>query len=401
MQAISFLSGIAVIRLLSIDEYAYYTLANTMLGTMTILANGGVTAGVMVQGGKVWKDRQMLGAVLACGIQLRRTLAFYSFAVAGPVLAWLLLHAGASPWMVAGILLALLPTFVSTLSSRILDIPLRLHQTIWPLQRIQVEAGLLRLAAVVPALLAWPSAIAAVLLAGFSQIYANLRLRRVSEPLADSGATPDPKARAEIVALVRQVLPNAIYFSFSSQIAVWLVSIFGSAAAIAQVGALSRIGLALAVIKSVIMTLVVPRFTRLPEQSPLLLRRFWLVQGTLWSIALVSLLAISVFADPILWLLGPEYAGLKWELMLMAASSLVALGAFTTERLNEARAWVVPPHYLIPASLALQILLAAVLKPSSAAAAFTYGLIVQMAIYISYIAFFSWKSRSHLRVGNG
>ena len=44
VQAVGFLSGILIIRLLPVQEYAYYTLANTMLGTMTILADGGISS---------------------------------------------------------------------------------------------------------------------------------------------------------------------------------------------------------------------------------------------------------------------------------------------------------------------------------------------------------------------
>ena len=63
VQAIGLVSGIIVIRLLSTSEYGLYTLANTMLGTMIILADGGISAGVMAQGGKVWQDKNQLGIV--------------------------------------------------------------------------------------------------------------------------------------------------------------------------------------------------------------------------------------------------------------------------------------------------------------------------------------------------
>ena len=56
IQCLSFASGILVIRLLPIQEYAIYTLANTMLGTIALLADGGVATGAMSIGGKVWQD---------------------------------------------------------------------------------------------------------------------------------------------------------------------------------------------------------------------------------------------------------------------------------------------------------------------------------------------------------
>ena len=42
VQVVSFISGIVIIRMLSVTEYALYTLANTMLGTMTILSDAGI-----------------------------------------------------------------------------------------------------------------------------------------------------------------------------------------------------------------------------------------------------------------------------------------------------------------------------------------------------------------------
>src|SRR5690606_9246771 len=75
IQLLSLISGIFVIRLLPTEEYALYTLANTMLGTMMILADSGIAAGVTAQGGKVWKNKQKLGSVLSTGFHLRKKFA--------------------------------------------------------------------------------------------------------------------------------------------------------------------------------------------------------------------------------------------------------------------------------------------------------------------------------------
>jgi len=72
VQALAFINGILIIRIFSTQEYALYTLANAMLGTMTLLSDGGIADGVMSQGGKNWQDRNWLGAVMATGMQLRR-----------------------------------------------------------------------------------------------------------------------------------------------------------------------------------------------------------------------------------------------------------------------------------------------------------------------------------------
>ena len=394
VQLLAFASGLAVIRLLSVEEYAFYTLAMTMLGAMGVIADGGVSAGVMVEGGKTWRDKQKLGAVISCGMQLRRKLAVPSLALGLPLLIFLLLRNGAT-WAVAGgICVVLVPAFLTVLSTPILDAPLRLHQQVWPLARINVGNGLLRLAAMVPLLMAWPAAAGAILVNGFSAVVANHRIRRVAMPYAEARAQASPEITAPIVALVRRMMPNTIYYSFSSQLTIWLVSVFGGVAAIAQVGALSRIGLVLAVVKSIIMTLLVPRFTKLGAESPLMVRRFIQVQSLLWLLSIVMLVSVYVFAKPILWLLGPEYDGLHAELLIMTAASLCGLAAFTAEKLSQSRGWVIAPQYFIPCALALQLALAASLRPSSAFTAFAYGLCIQFAFYVAYTLFFLRRAAS-------
>src|SRR5215213_1625169 len=88
VQALGFISGILIVRLLSVNEYALYTLANTMLGTLTILADSGISNGVMAQAGKVWQDKKKLGSVLVTGLALRKKFGIISLLVATPVMIY-------------------------------------------------------------------------------------------------------------------------------------------------------------------------------------------------------------------------------------------------------------------------------------------------------------------------
>ncbi|CAN0603976.1 unnamed protein product, partial [Ectocarpus sp. 12 AP-2014] len=90
VQAIGLLSGVLVIRLLSTDEYALYTLANTMLSTMVMLANAGIPIAVMSEGGKIWKNKEKLGEVLVTGFDFRKKFAIGSLILGIPILSYLL-----------------------------------------------------------------------------------------------------------------------------------------------------------------------------------------------------------------------------------------------------------------------------------------------------------------------
>ena len=109
VQALGILCGILVIRMLSIEEYALYTLANTMLGVMSVLSDGGVSSGVMAQGGKFWKNKEKLGSVLKTGLILKKQFAIFSLLSITPLLIYLLSHNGAN-WK--NILLIVLAVFL-------------------------------------------------------------------------------------------------------------------------------------------------------------------------------------------------------------------------------------------------------------------------------------------------
>jgi len=195
VQAIGFIGGILVIRMLPVHEYALYTLANTMLGTMVILADGGIATGVMAEGGKVWQDKAKLGAVLATGMALRKKFAVFSLLVAVPILLYLLRKHDASWLMSTLIVLSLVPAFFSSLTGRLFEIPLKLHQDINALQRYQVEANVGRLALLGLTMFAFPFAAVAILCAGASQVWNNIRVRRTSRQCAEFHRPVDPQAR--------------------------------------------------------------------------------------------------------------------------------------------------------------------------------------------------------------
>jgi O-antigen/teichoic acid export membrane protein len=351
VQAIGFISGIFIIRMLPTREYALYTLANTMLGTMTILADGGIASGVMSQGGKVWQNSEKLGIVLATGLDLRRKFAIGSLVIASPVLFLLLRHHGASWLMASIILLSLIPAFLMALSGTLLEIVPKLHQDIVPLQKIQITANMGRLALSLVFIFLFPLAYVAILAAGLSQVWANFRLRKISHKYADAHHKPDPEISQKILAFVKRILPGSVYYCISGQITVWLISILGTTKSVAQIGALGRLAMLLGLVSALLNTLIIPRYSRLPHNKPLLLKRYMQIQALLVGISLCIMGLVYLFPEQILWLLGKGYANLKTELLLNIAGSCLGLMVGTSFGLCTSRGWAMNPLLPIMTSL--------------------------------------------------
>src|SRR4051794_41514805 len=80
VQGIGFLSGILIIRSLTQQEYAYFTIANTMQGTLNLLADIGISAGVVSIGGRGWQGQSRLRGIINTGVGPPEQLALVVFA---------------------------------------------------------------------------------------------------------------------------------------------------------------------------------------------------------------------------------------------------------------------------------------------------------------------------------
>jgi O-antigen/teichoic acid export membrane protein len=347
VQAVGFVCGILIIRLLPVQEYAFYTLANTMLGTMTVLADGGISAGVMAQGGKIWQDREKLGVVLATGLDLRRKFAIVSLLVSVPILFYLLVHNNAS-WITALlIVVSLIPAFFAALSDSLLEIAPKLHQAILPLQKNQVMVGIGRLILTTLSLFAFPWAFLAIIASGLPRIYGNIKLKEITLGFANTNQQSNTVIRKDILTMVKRILPGAIYYSLSGQITIWLISLFGNPTSVAQLGALGRLAMLLSLFSVLINTLIIPRFARLAEEKSLLLYRFFQILGTLIIVLLFIITIVYLLPNQILWILGNEYSGLHTELILSIVGSCISLIAGVAYSLFTARGWVYHPAIFI------------------------------------------------------
>lgn len=351
VQATSFTSGILIIRMLSTQEYALYTIANAVLGTMAVLNDGGVTTGAMSAGAKVWEDKKGLGSVLNTALQLRRRFAIASLVVVIPVLFYMLRSHDASWTLTCLIALALIPAFYATISGSLLEIVPKLRQEIVPLQRLQVQNNVARLVLLCISLFAMPWAYIAILASGIPQIWMNFRLRLFNSRYADFNAEPDTKIRASILAIVARVMPASIYYCLSGQITIWLSSMYGSTSTIAQLGALGRLAMLFNLFSVLFGTLIMPRFARLPAERSVLLRRFFQVMLLLCLLCIVIVIGAWTFSSEILWVLGPQYSELNDEVVLSVLASCIGLLAGCAFNLYSNRGWTINPFLLIGMSL--------------------------------------------------
>ena len=385
MQTLGFVSGIIVIRLLPTSEYAFYTLANTMLGTMTILADGGIGAAVMSLGGKVWNDKQSLGVVLTSGFELRKKFAIFSIIIAIPFLIYLLQLHHASGLLTFLIIIALIPAFLTALSNNLLEIAPKLKQDIIPLQINQIQVSFGRLILIGLTLFVFPWAFLAIFVGGVAQIFGNIRLRKISAKHALWGQKSDPLVQQKILVFVKRILPSSVYYCISGQITIWIISAFGTTESVAQVGALSRLSAMISVFGILFSTLVVPRFTRLPDIKNVIIKKIILIQGGLFVLGFAIVGFVALFSKQILWILGSGFTGLTTEVILIVTGSCISFISISTNQLLVARGILVSPVIIISLSVIVQVCVALFMDLSKVENVMMFAIFTSLVLYLTRI----------------
>jgi len=383
IQLLGLATGLVVVRLLPVREYAYYTIANAVLGTMSVLSDSGIADSLIAQGGKVWRDRRALGGLLAAGLALRKRFALIAAAISLPIMYVLLTRQGATPAVAALVAASVVPLYAGTLTGQLLQIVPRLHQQSVQLQRIQVAAAVLRFALVTGVAKLLPLAWIASLCAGAAQTWSNWRLRRLAAGLADLDAAPDREAWQKCIRQVRRSAPSAVYYAFEGQIAVLLVSMFGRTSGVASVGALTRLAMIFQVVAAVFALLWVPRFAKLSYDRRVL-GAFWGAQLALIGVSLIPVVCVALFPQAILRVLGPEYHSLGHEALIAALGGAFGLLGGCSYWMSAARGVVISPWLMIPLALGAQIVLISVLPLSTVAGVLWLGAFTNLAYWIMH-----------------
>jgi len=356
VQFLGFASGLLIIRFMSQKEYAYYTIANAMQGTMNLLADMGIGIGISAIGGRVWQDKFQLGQVITTAISLRKKLALGAALAVVPILAYLLLHQGAPRAYALLLIIILLASLTAQLSASVLIAAPRFHAQIPRLQRLDLIVAAVKIVLVVALCQLFMNSATALLVGSVTVALPLVFLRPWARESADLNAPPNPAFRKEMTAIIKNQAPNAFFYCLQGQITIWLISFFGKSQSVAEIGALGRLAVVFTIVSSVMNSIVVPRFARCQEHRTVL-KRFWQISLVALLISAVIIGLASNFTTYCLWLLGPKYQHLHVEFILCVINAVFAFFIGTLWSLNSARAWIHRSWLYIPGTLLVQVIL--------------------------------------------
>src|SRR5437667_8668257 len=218
VQLIAFSSGILLVRWLPQHEYAFYTIANAMQAALMLLADIGISVGLMSIGGRVWQDRHRFGELINTGLALRKKLAAGAVIIVAPILYAMLTKNGASSIYTLLLIVVVLAGFSIQLAVDIYSVVPRLYSNIARIQKIDFICGTVRLLLVLGLVYLFATAGLAVAIASATFLLQYFLLRAYAAKVVDLKANESAQDRREIVRLIKSLAANAVFYCFQGQI---------------------------------------------------------------------------------------------------------------------------------------------------------------------------------------
>jgi hypothetical protein len=316
--------GLCCVRMLPKPEYAMFAVLFGFMGSLTVLLDVGISGTLAPLVGEQIENLPLIANYVASIRRITLKVYFLVAPVAAIVFTLLVYKQHWGVAVVAQMLCALLFTAWFARVSSAYGSVLILRRDRSRYYRIQMIGSLGSLALLLVFWALHRMNVYVGILLNVAQIVfmATSYYRRAQELLGVKGE-PDPLQEKAIVRLAMPNFPSSVFYAVQGQITLMLITVFGhSAASVANVGALARLGQILVLFSQMNPILIEPFFARLQAAR---LMRVYLTAAFLVTLFATAFSASAfLFPQIFLWVLGSKYSSLHFEVGLQVLSS--ALG---------------------------------------------------------------------------
>lgn len=335
IQAINLATGLLLVHLLPVDQYARFGVAFAFQTTIAMLVDVGFSNSIVALVGRHGSDPKVVGGYIRSAQHYRNRM--FILIAAGAAVAFPLVtyhQAWGAP--VKAALFAAILSSVFLQRQMMYGAPLLIHRKIVPYYSAQFAGAAIRLALAILLfelgfLTAVTTAWLTTLMIGINGTLYHIQAR----PLLHEPRRSDPRFNRDMIKLIMPLIPGIVFTAFQGQIAVGLITIFGKTRSIAEVAALGRLGQLFAVFTAFNSVLIEPHVAGLA--APMLRRRYILIALGGCTLALLVTLGAFAFPGPLLWLLGHSYRNLRLDVGWVVAASCVGYVAGLLWVMNAAR----------------------------------------------------------------
>lgn len=341
LQAVGFVSGVAIIRGLPKETYGQYAVYVGILFASILVSESGLSNVMLNHAAKHDGDSCWTGDLRKSGLYVRRRFGLVSSLLGSGLLAYLLHINGLPVTSNCLAVLAYLASMQAVFVRSNCQVFLRLNGRAVTSQKTLLYASILRLLAVLCVLSLAPASthLASVILVTtgtywFESWLMNIHLKQ----LRLGAGSRNPLQVRRLTRAARRLAPMNIATVGREQAFLIIVSLLGSTVVLGEITAFTRYAIAFTVVNSFLLNILLPRLARLDAYTavkvvPLCALFYCAVAGS-------AVLAVHIFAPSLLWILGDSYSDLRLELVIvMAGSSLLSLCS-ALAMMGQSRSWM-------------------------------------------------------------
>lgn len=316
-QLVNISVGLLIVRSVTVEQYAAYTLGNAVFAIGSVLATMTVPSAAMFLISR--PDAGNGAAVIAESVRIIRILSIVAAMISGSVI-WFYSQQFAD-WSALLVALAVASPFFAARSNLWRAIAFA-RRKVALVARCELSASIARLLLTTCALAVPLGRTKAFVLLAINVIATWITARLLDQRTGDIVRKRD--VRRALVRYIVPLIPEHVYFLLQGQVGVLILAAVGNTEAVAELGALSRLSMLLAVL-GILNTGVFQPFVARYKSSADFVRRSVVVMVT-WCVVGALFMGIScLFPDVLIAIVGAQYTHLAKLVPLMALVSVLTM----------------------------------------------------------------------------
>jgi O-antigen/teichoic acid export membrane protein len=338
VQGLNLVTGFLLLRWMSVEAYAQYSVANSFQSTASVLVDMGMAGSVVALVGARKSDREVVGGYLRSARVFRGRMFFVMAAITAVAFP-LIVQNQQWAWHVKALLWGAIMSAIFFSAWNVYGAPLLMHRKLGAYYSAQAVPAGLRLtlqgaAYAASVLTGW----AASWINAISTLVGGWQMRRSSRGMFEEPPEVDPERLREMRNFVSPRWPGLFFYAFEAQFTIALITILGQTKNIAEVGALGRMAALATFISAGIPVLLQPKVAASPDSR---VPKLLLFATLAWSL-LAAIFGVFAFfwQEPFLFILGPKYDHLGPELTLVLISMAVQLLTSIWFCFNMTKKWI-------------------------------------------------------------
>ena len=323
VQALTLTSGFLFVRLLSLQDYAQYSVVYGAMSSASVLTDIGISGTLVSLVGVRVANFQLIADYVQTIRRLRRMLFIALAPVTAIAFPVVIAKQHWSSSVVMEMLLCLLTGvwFNAVSSSYGAALILRGDRKCY--YKVQAVGAITRLLLLtILSLTHYLNAVTGVGTGVLLSIFVGTRFYLRSRALLSVRGTTNSQLTRQVIHLALPNVPTAVFYALQGQLSVFLITIFGHSNGIAGVGALSRLGQLFIFFSQMNPLLIEPYFAKLPADK---FKSNYLIALAIGVTIIVFAITVSLlWPQLLLCLLGGKYRDLKQEVVWTVAGSAVS-----------------------------------------------------------------------------